>query len=117
MLPKDMVAVAVATGAPSLRPVETSPRFQVGETIRTINDTFATHTRLPGYARDKPGTIVGYEGAHVFADAHAAGQGECPDHLYCVRFDSKSLWGKGSDGSGAVYLSLWESYLLAGDDQ
>lgn len=117
MLPKEMVAVAVATGAPTLRPVETSPRFQIGETIRTIKDTFATHTRMPGYARDKPGTIVGYEGAHVFPDAHSMGRGECPDHLYCVRFDSKSLWGKGSDGSGAVYLSLWESYLLAGDDQ
>ena len=115
MLPKKMVAVAIATGAPTLRSVETSPRFQVGETVRTINDTLSTHTRLPGYARDRPGIIVGYEGAHVFADAHAQGRGECPEHLYRLRFDSVTLWGKGSDGPGAVYLSLWESYLLAGE--
>lgn len=115
MLPKEMVAVAIATGAATLRTIETSPKFQVGETIRTINDNVSTHTRLPGYARDKRGTVVGYEGAHVFPDAHSMGRGECPDHLYRVRFDSTTLWGKGSDGPGAVYLSLWESYLLAGE--
>lgn len=115
MLPKEMVAIAIATGAPTLRAVETEPKFKVGDDIMTTNDTAATHTRLPGYARNKRGTVVGYEGAHVFPDAHSEGRGECPDHLYRVRFESETLWGKGSDGPGAVYLSLWESYILRGD--
>lgn len=115
MLPKEMVAIAIAAGASTLRAVESVPKFKVGDEITTANDHLSTHTRLPGYARDKRGTIVGYEGAHVFPDAHSAGRGECPDHLYRVRFESETLWGKGSDGRGAVYLSLWESYLLHGD--
>ncbi|HWU64802.1 MAG TPA: SH3-like domain-containing protein [Ensifer sp.] len=114
MLPKEMVAIAVATGAPTLRAVESAPQFKVGDEIMTTNDNVSTHTRLPGYARDKRGTIVGYEGAHVFPDAHAIGRGESPNHLYRVRFESETLWGKGSDGPGAVYLSLWETYLVGG---
>ena len=115
MLPKEMVAVAIATGAPTLRAIGTLPKFTLGDVIKTTNDNVSAHTRLPGYAHDKRGTIVAYEGAHVFPDAHSIGLGERPDHLYRVRFESETLWGKGSDGPGAVYLNLWESYLKVGD--
>ncbi|MBX4871024.1 nitrile hydratase subunit beta [Rhizobium bangladeshense] len=113
MLPRDMVAIAIKTGASTLREVSTEPRFKPGDEVRTISDSPTTHTRLPRYAGDKTGTIIAYEGAHVFPDKHSQGLGECPEHLYRVRFDSAALWGISNDGPGAVYLSLWESYLTA----
>ncbi|BCG78068.1 SH3-like domain-containing protein [Mesorhizobium sp. 113-3-3] len=113
MLPKEMVATAIATGASTLREVDTKPCFKPGDEVRTVNDSPATHTRLPRYAAGKNGTIVACEGAHVFPDKHGHGRGECPEHLYRVRFDSAALWGSSNDGPGAVYLSLWESYLQA----
>jgi len=112
MLPKEMVAIAMATGAPATREIDTPPRFTVGAKVKTIIHNPTTHTRLPRYARDKRCSIVAYEGAHVFPDKHAHGFGECPEHLYRVRFENRELWGEDCDGPGAVYLTLWESHLV-----
>ena len=71
------------------------------------------HTRLPGYARGKRGTIERWHGSHVFADAHAQGLGEQPQHLYTVVFDGAELWGAGAVPGLRVSVDAWEPYLLA----
>ena len=45
-------------------------------------------------------------------DASAAGQGECPQWLYTVRFKAQELWGEAApDPTGSVSVDAWESYL------
>ena len=85
-------------------------RFAAGDRVRTKNIHPRTHTRLPRYCRDKPGTIARVHGTHVFPDANALGHGEDPQWLYSVRFEARDLWGADTNAS-AVYVDLWEPYL------
>lgn len=55
------------------RQLDTTPRFAIGDAVRTDNRQPHGHTRLPRYARLKQGTVVGYHGAFDLADAAAAG--------------------------------------------
>jgi len=105
------VAAVLARGGPADRAIETPPRFQPGDPIRTVNERIAGHTRLPAYARDKPGVIETVNGAHVFPDANAHGKGEQPQWLYTVRFNGAELWGKNSDPTVSVSIDAWEAYL------
>jgi nitrile hydratase len=46
----------------------------------------------------------------VFPDTHAHFQGENPQHVYSVAFDSRDLWGP--DGEACtVHVDLYENYL------
>ncbi|MBS0332179.1 MAG: nitrile hydratase subunit beta [Proteobacteria bacterium] len=87
------------------------PAFGVGDRVRTRNLNRRGHTRLPRYARDKPGVIVASHGAHVFPDSHAHGDGEDPRHLYTVRIMARDLWGEAANPRDSVSLDLWEPYL------
>jgi nitrile hydratase len=70
------------------------------------------HTRLPGYAHGKSGTVERVHGVHVFADANAHGQGEQPQWLYGVVFDGAELWGDDCAAPGLqVSIDAWEPYL------
>jgi len=60
----------------------------------------------------KRGRVHAYRGFHVFPDTSAHGRGENPQPLYSVRFEGNELWGDSGEPSQAVYLDLWESYLL-----
>jgi len=82
----------------------------MGDRVRTRNMNPATHTRLPRYCRDKPGTIVAVHGAHVFPDSNARGEGENPQWLYGVRFEARDLFGDDTTAT-AVHADLWEPYL------
>lgn len=104
------VAAALARGSPTSRPVPEGPRFAKGDRVRTRNLNPPTHTRLPRYCRDKPGTIVAVHGAHVFPDSNARGEGENPQWLYGVRFEAGDLFGAEAAAT-AVHADLWESYL------
>jgi nitrile hydratase beta subunit len=104
------VAAALARGAPTARTPESAAGFAVGDRVRTRNINPSTHTRLPRYCRDKPGTIVRVHGAHVFPDIHALGRGEDPQWLYTVRFEARDLWG-GDTTADAVHADLWAPYL------
>jgi nitrile hydratase len=103
------VAATLARGSPTTRPATGTPRFGVGQRVRTQREAPAHHTRLPGYARGKCGIVERLHGAHVFADAHARGLGEDPQWLYTVVFDGAELWGTPSDS--AVSIDAWEPYL------
>ena len=109
----DRVASALARGSPTGRTVAGEALFQVGEHVRTRNVHPPTHTRLPRYCRDKPGTIAAVRGAHVFPDTHARGAGEQPQWLYTVRFAAADLWGEETTAS-SVHVDCWEPYLVPG---
>lgn len=97
-------------GWPSTREAAAPAQFGVGDSVRTVQHHPAGHTRLPRYARGRRGVVVAVHGVHVFADTHAAGQGEQPDWLYSVRFEAHDLWGEDTTAD-AVYLDCWQSYL------
>jgi nitrile hydratase subunit beta len=110
VLTADKVARALAHGHSTLRAERAPARFAVGDRVRTTNVHPRSHTRLPRYCRDKPGTITKVHGAHVFPDANALGQGEKPQWLYTVRFEAADLWGPDTTAS-AVYVDCWEPHL------
>jgi len=96
----------------SFREPVAPPRFTLDAPVVARNIHPAGHTRLPRYARGKRGVIVAQRGCHVFPDTNAHGQGERPQHVYGVRFDARELWGDSAEPRQAVYLDLWESYLV-----
>jgi nitrile hydratase beta subunit len=108
------VATAFRESGKSSRAVLNSPRFIVGQPVVTRNLNSEGHTRLPRYARGKRGSIHAWRGAHVFADASARGDGEQPEHLYCVGIPARVLWGEDASARDVVFLDLWESYLVVG---
>jgi nitrile hydratase beta subunit len=94
------------------RPLTVPPRFALGEVVQTTVAVRAGHTRLPAYARGRPGRITAQHGGWVFPDTHAHGAGEQPAHLYTVAFEGQALWGPGSEPGVVVHLDLFEPYLL-----
>ena len=101
-------------GMPTLRPIDTPARFGIGDAVVTRNLHPKGHTRLPAYTRGKRGVIEKVHGAHVFADAHAAGLGEAPQWLYTVRFSGTEIWGEDADPTLSTSIEAWESYLDIG---
>jgi nitrile hydratase len=93
------------------------PRYAPGDPVVTRSFHPPGHTRLPRYARGKPGVIHRLHGIHVFPDTNAHGLGERPQPLYSVRFDARALWGESAEPNHQVHLDLWESYLRPADDR
>jgi len=110
----DSIPAAETPGAG--RAVADPPLFSVGQSVRTKPSAVSGHTRLPGYARGRIGTIVSQQGGWVLPDTNAHGLGEHPQHLYCVRFSGETLWGDEAEAGQSVYLDLFESYMEAHDD-
>jgi nitrile hydratase len=73
--------------------VDTAPAFNVGERVRAKTMSPPGHTRLPGYMRGHAGVVELIKPAAVLPDTNADFQGENPQHVYSVRFDSRELWG------------------------
>lgn len=107
------VQSVLAQGSPTERPAATAARFSVGQRVRTRGERVDHHTRLPGYAHGRLGTIEHVHGAHVFADTHAQGLGEQPQWLYTVVFDGQELWGADTAAGLRVSVDAWEPYLEA----
>ena len=105
------VPAALALGSPTLRPQAAPPRFAIGQRVRTQAGQASHHTRLPGYARGKSGVIARLHGCHVFADPHAQGLGEAPEHLYTVVFTGEELWGVAAAPGVQVSVDAWQPYL------
>jgi nitrile hydratase beta subunit len=110
-LPKDMVAIAIKTGASNRAPVTTAPRFKAGDKVVARNINPPTHTRLPRYIRGKRGVVQRNHGGFAFADTRAHGLGDQPHHVYSVRFEARELWGDDAAPRDAVYIDLWEPYI------
>ena len=110
VLKSEEAEAVMRNGFPAERPVGFHPRFELGATVKTRIINPNGHTRLPRYARGRPGTIHALHGAHVFPDAHAHGHGEAPHFLYTVRFAARDLWGPDTTAE-EIYLNCWEPYL------
>lgn len=112
-LAAEQVAAALAKGSPTERPAAVPARFAVGDAVKTSSQIPDHHSRLPAYARGKPGRIERVHGTHVFADTHAQGLGEQPQWLYGVVFDGSTLWGVDAEPDLQVSIDIWESCLEA----
>jgi nitrile hydratase subunit beta len=99
-----------ATAAGSLREVDASAAFAVGDAVRAKDVEPTGHTRLPSYVRGHRGTVELVQPAHLLPDTHAHFQGENAQHVYSVRFDSRELWGDDAERFGLT-IELYESYL------
>ena len=88
-----------------------APRFRAGQPVRVRNMHPTGHTRLPRYARGKPGTLERDYGVFPFPDAIAHFLPDKPQHVYSVRFAARELWGEQAKPQDAVYIDLWDDYL------
>lgn len=93
LLTPDIAPAVVANGASARIAEHVAPRFQVGDRVRLRNYNPPTHTRLPGYLRTRLGMIERDYGVFAFPDTNAHGLGEKPQHVYCVRFTAREVWG------------------------
>ncbi|MBE9167981.1 nitrile hydratase subunit beta [Pleurocapsales cyanobacterium LEGE 06147] len=101
-------------GDPAIREVDYQPKFSVGQKIE-VKDVLSTdHTRLPGYLRNRTGSIEKvYEGAYAYlCSTGPDGLGE-PMYVYSVKFDPKNIWGDMAEGNSWVYADLFEVYVEA----
>jgi nitrile hydratase len=95
------------------RTIDARPASAAGQRVRTKNHQPEGHTRLPAYARGRPGVIVRQHAAMVFPDDNAHHRGENPQYLYTVRFAGSDLWGDAAEPGVCVHIDLFESYLQA----
>ena len=93
------------------RELARAPRFELGDAVVARGSDSSGHTRLPGYARGKRGTIARAHGGFVLPDTNAHGRGEAPQYLYSVRFAARELWGERAEPRGSLHLDLFEPYL------
>jgi nitrile hydratase len=90
-------------------------RFHVGQRVRARTTNPIGHTRLPRYVRGRTGTVARVDGTLAFEDrdANGASLGKPPQHVYCVRFSARELWGPQATPHDTLYVDLWEEYLDA----
>lgn len=107
----DSLLGLVRGGGSTRREVSAKPRFEVGDRVRVRNVHPHGHTRLPRYVRDKQGVVERVYDAFVLPDTNAHGEGENPQHVYCICFDAEEVWGGSAEPREVVYVDLWDSYL------
>jgi nitrile hydratase len=108
----DVAAVdRIMTRGSFSRPAPAPARFKPGDRVRAKNIHPVSHTRLPRYVRGHVGVVERLHGSHVFPDTVVAGQGESPQWLYTVCFDSRELWGPDADPTVKVSIDAFEPYL------
>lgn len=105
------------TPAPTRRTVRREladpPRFSVGDQVVAAAPAQPGHTRLPGYAVGKLGTVAKLHPAEVLPDSTAHNRGERPQHVYCVGYDARTLWGDEAEPNVTIHVDLYECYLTA----
>lgn len=109
-VPPEAVATAKKVFGRFDRETGQAPAFAVGDRVRTREVASAGHTRLPQYARGRPGRIDFYRGNHVLPDTNLDDRGPA-EPLYTVSFAAKDLWPDAAGRNDRVMIDLWESYL------
>ena len=89
------------------------PRFSVGDRVVAPAPTPPGHTRLPVDAVCQPGTVAKLHPAEVLPDSTAHNRGERPQHVYCVGYDARTLWGDDAEPNAMIHVDLYECYLTA----
>ena len=95
------------------RELADAPRFSVGDQVVAPAPAQPGHTRLPGYAVGKLGTVAKLHPAEVLPDSTAHDMGERPQHVYCVGYDARTLWGDEAEPNSTIHVDLYECYLQA----
>ena len=99
-------------GAGSLREIDDAPAFSIGDRVRAKEIRTGGHTRMPGYIRGRTGTVHSLRPAALLPDTNAHFEGENPQHVYTVEFDSTELWGPDAEAY-KLRIDLFESYMEA----
>lgn len=115
-VPPEKLDGILLTGASTLLPDSSEPKFQLNDRVVVSNSNPKSHTRAPTYVKGRSGKIISHHGSHVFADEHSASGIKQPAHLYGVRFEAVELWGADAADKSAVYVDLFEPYLMQFDD-
>jgi nitrile hydratase len=90
----------------------TTPRFKVGDTVKTRVDNPKGHTRLPRYVRGRTGTIESVRGVAPVPDDTVKNGAKGDDvPFYGVLFEMQELWGQDAEPGAELVIELWESYL------
>ena len=98
---------------PSVEPrVEGSgvQRFAVGDRVRVAAVDHHGHTRCPGYARGRVGTVARVDDRFSLPDVEAHTTRRVIEGTYAVRFEARELWAD-ADAHTVVHVDLWDSYL------
>jgi nitrile hydratase subunit beta len=102
-------------GDSGLHGYDEKPRFAKGAQVRVGDPDAVDHTRLPGYLRNKRGTVdLVYPGAFsYFVSTGPDGIGH-PMPVYRVAFNAADIWGEEkSEPNTTIYADLFDAYLLA----
>ena len=100
-------------GGGNLRTVDAPRAFAVGDRVRIRPGApLGGHTRMPAYVRGKSGAVSALRPAQVLPDSAAHFQGEAPEHVYSVEFDSHELWGPQGE-QFSLTIDMFESYVEA----
>ena len=88
------------------------PKFAVGSKVRITNVPADAHSRLPGYLRERVGTVERvFEGDYAYFCQTGDGIGD-PMPIYIVEFAPAEIWGaRAEDGPLTLYAELFEAYL------
>jgi nitrile hydratase len=109
-LTRDVVREGMTRGS-FYRQAQAPARFKPGDRVRARNIHPATHTRLPRYTRGRHGVVELVHGCHAFPDSVALDQGDDPQWLYTVVFESTELWGPDADPTLKISIDAFEPYL------
>ncbi|MSO94880.1 MAG: nitrile hydratase subunit beta [Thermoleophilia bacterium] len=105
----------VRTGGSASREVVKPPSFRAGDIVITRNVHPCRHTRMPRYVRGRRGVIERVYDAFLLPDLNVTGV-EQPEYVYAVALEGRELWGESAEARSRVYIDLWESYLLPGEE-
>lgn len=110
---KEQVVRYLNHGDSGLRAPITPVRFAVGDTVYVADPKAADHTRLPGFLRNKKGTVTEvYSGAYEYFVSTGPDGLVGPQHVYCVSFDASDIWGADkSEPHTLIYADLFDVYL------
>lgn len=88
------------------------PKFSVGSRVRITNVPAGAHTRLPGFLREREGTVERvFEGDYSYFCHTGDGIGD-PMPIYIVAFPPEELFGvRAEEGPLTIYAELFEAYL------
>ncbi|MBM7049279.1 MULTISPECIES: nitrile hydratase subunit beta [Rhizobium] len=110
----DRVVQYLVEGDSPKRDLNVSFEFAVGDAVSIKNVPSVEHTRLPGFLRDKTGTVeTVYDGAYVYlCDTGTDGIGAAMP-VYCIRFEPEELWPNNAEKNFSLYADLYAHYVGA----
>jgi nitrile hydratase len=92
---------------------EDAPLFEPGQAVTVRDAPARVYDRLPGYLRERRGTIDEHYGSFGNPDVLATGRRDARGaHLYRIRFRADELWGDGAESpADELCVDLFEHYL------